>query len=129
MMMAIEESLVDIGKLPHGINFAERAISHGVFGRHPGECASAELGRKALDMISSRTAGLVRAVDESGSIEPYKAALKEFDKLYFRTFNPFSLKRLFMLQGISSAREGWEYLKWITLRNGRCETDYHYPGK
>jgi hypothetical protein len=129
MMMAIDPSLVHLENLPEDLNFAERAIRHGVFGRHPRMDASAELGKLALDTIVSRLAGLVLKVDECRSLEPYEAALKNFDMHYYRTFNPLGLKRIFKNQGITSARDGIEFFRWSLLQKGKYNPEYRYPGK
>lgn len=129
MMMAIDPSSVHLENLPEGLNFAERAIRYGVFGRHPRSGASAGLGNLALDTIVTRLAGLVSQTHACRSLEPYEKALKEFDKIYYGTFNPFGLKRIFINQGIGSVREGIEFFLWSILKKGKYNPDYKYPGK
>ncbi len=129
MMMAIDPALVHLENLPEDINFAERAIRHGVFGRHPRMGASAGLGELALDTIASRLGGLVLKVYESRSLEPYEKALKEFDRIYYGTFNPFGLKKIFANQGITSARDGFEFFWWSLFKKGKYNSGYRYPGK
>lgn len=127
MMMAIDPASVHLENLPEGLNFAERAIAHGVFGRHPRSGASEGLGKLALDTIVKRLAGLVTETQACRSLEPYEKVLKEFDKIYYGTFNPFGLKKIFTNQGIGSKREGIEFFLWSILKKGKYNPDYKYP--
>jgi creatinine amidohydrolase len=129
MMMAIDPALVHLENLPVNVNFAERAIRHGVFGRHPRMGASTGLGRLTLDTIVSRLAGLILKVDECQSLETYETALKNFYRIYHETFNPFGLKRIFRNQGITSARDGFEFFRWSLLQKGKYNPEYRYTGK
>jgi|GEM_PF-1653646 creatinine amidohydrolase len=129
MMMAIDPSLVHLENLPEGLNFAERAIAHGVFGRHPRSGASAGLGKLALDTIVTRLTGLVTETHACRSLDPYEKTLKEFDRIYRETFNPFGLKRIFANQGITSARDGFEFFWWSLFKKGKYNPGYRYPGK
>ncbi len=86
ILMAIDESLVDMDRLPEdGGSLWERRIRHGIEGIYPVGNAGAEKGREVLEVIVGRLADTALAMVDSGSIaaeEIYRGYHEAFKDLF-----------------------------------------------
>ncbi len=71
ILMAIDESLVDLDRLPEdGGDLWQRSLRHGIEGIYPRGAAAAEKGREILDLIVERLAEAATAMVETGGPAP-----------------------------------------------------------
>jgi creatinine amidohydrolase len=129
MTMALNPSWVSLEKFPEGLNFVERGIKYGVFGKDPRLHASKELGEKILDACVERLSNAVLKVKKSQSIEPFEEIYTIYNQERKKIFSLRNLRALFKSQGIKSTREGIEFFKWMLFKKKKANPDYQYPEK
>lgn len=129
LMMAINPKWVELERFPEGLNFPERGIKHGVFGKDPNKHASKELGEKVLSECVKRLSDTVLKVKETRSTGPFEEIYRNYDKLRKETWSLRNLKGLFQSQGIKSRKEGIEFAKWWVFKRKKANPDYQYPEK
>lgn len=123
LMWAINTEYVHIDKFPEGLNFPERGIMHGVFGKDPRIYASQEKGIEILNKIVDRLSTAVLEVKKSQSSEPFNRIYNQFHEAMKSLRD---IRVLFDTQGISSVHEGLQYLKWSLFKGKRYNPNYHY---
>ena len=128
-MLAIDPGYVHLERIPENLNFAERAIRHGIFGKDPRNHASRELGTRLLDEIVRRLSDAILQVNATKSHAPFSRIYADFEKTFRKTFNFYSMDKIYANQGISGARDGWEFFKWMVLKKKRYDPNYIYPKK
>jgi len=133
-MMAINPSWVHLDRLPDNLNYAERSITLGIMGLDPKIHASKELGEKVLDESVKRLSKAVIQVRETNSFEPFQRIYSNWDEIMKEKFSvfrhgKFNYKKIFENQGIESAKEGLELLKWQLFHKKKYNPDYKYPSK
>ncbi|MHA1147271.1 MAG: creatininase family protein [Promethearchaeota archaeon] len=126
LMWAINSDYVHLDKLPEGLNFPERGIIHGIFGKDPKKYASKERGMKILNEIVKRLSAAILEVKKNQSMEPFERIYKNFHNAMKSLRD---IKLLFEVEGMTSVREGLEYLKWSWFKGKRYNPEYNYKYK
>jgi len=123
LMMAINSDFVKLERLPEDLNFPERGIKYGVFGRDPTKYASIKRGENTLNEIVKRLSNAVIKVKETQSIEPFEEIYLNYKKAMKSLRN---LRKLFENQGLRSSKEGLEFLKWTLFKGKRYNPNYKF---
>ncbi|MHA1291295.1 MAG: creatininase family protein [Promethearchaeota archaeon] len=126
IMMAIDPEYVKLERIPKGLNFPERCIKYGIFGKDPAEYASKEKGKNILIEIVNRLSNAILKVKETKSIEFFNKIYENYNKAMKKLRN---LKKLYEIQGIKNNKEALEYVKWLIFKRKKNIPNYEFKKK